>query len=487
MTASEIEVSPKKSEVFSLRAILAPMLAIICGMVMVIMDGTVVNVAIPTLVELFSTNLITFQWVITGYTLAMAAVIPVAGWFTDRFGSKRIFLLTILLFTLSSALCSMAQSIEQLIAYRILQGLGGGMVAPIGIAMVFKLAPPERRGTVLGMLGIPMLIAPALGPIVTGWLMQEASWHWIFLLNVPVGIVALLLGIKFLSNDKHQQKSHRLDYMGVVLAPLAFVLLTYGLSESGESWSSAMTIAALAAGGVSLLLFVIVELRHPYPLLELRVFRSSLFNRSIMMLWIVQITLFSSMLLIPMYLQNIRGLTPFESGLVSFAHALAAGIANPFGGRWFDRIGIRPLAFIGLSMIAAALFILSSITTGTDLFVIIVCLILLGFGTGLTMMPLNTHLLSSAPPHLVSRVTPLTTSTQQIVISFGAASLAGYLTSRITWHQSVSGDSLKSEAMGFADTFLLAACIASLCVGFSLILGKPQREQLKQSEHMKGE
>ncbi|MDQ0114199.1 MDR family MFS transporter [Paenibacillus harenae] len=486
MTASETVASPKKSGVFSLRAILAPMLAIICGMIMVIMDGTIVNVAIPTLVELFSTNLITFQWVITGYTLAMAAVIPVAGWLTDRFGSKRIFLLTIILFTLGSALCSMAQSIEQLIAFRILQGLGGGMVAPIGIALVFKLAPPERRGTVLGMLGIPMLVAPALGPILSGWLMQEASWHWIFLINVPVGTLALLLGHKFLVNDKGRN-SHPLDYVGVVLAPIAFALLTYGLSESGNSWSSSTAIAALAAGGVLLLLFIIAELRHPYPLLELRVFRSSPFNRSIVMLWIVQITLFGTMLLIPMYLQNVRGITPFESGLMTLAHALAAGIANPFGGRMFDRIGIRPLAFIGLSLIAAALFILTSITTATDLFIVIVSLILLGLGTGFTMMPLNTHILSSAPPHLVSRVTPLTTSTQQIVISFGAASLAGYLTSRIAWHQSASGHSLKSEAMGFADTFLLAACIASLCVGLSLFLGRPQREQIKQSERMKGE
>jgi EmrB/QacA subfamily drug resistance transporter len=182
MDSSEPLGSPKESPAFSLKAIIAPMLAIIAGMVMVILDGTAVNVAVPKLVDLFGTDLLTFQWVITGYTLAMSAVIPIAGWLTDRFGSKRIFLLTIVFFTLSSALCSIAQTIEQLIAFRIIQGLGGGMVAPIGIAMVFRLAPPERRGRVLGMLGIPMLLAPALGPILSGWLVQEASWHWIFLI-----------------------------------------------------------------------------------------------------------------------------------------------------------------------------------------------------------------------------------------------------------------------------------------------------------------
>jgi EmrB/QacA subfamily drug resistance transporter len=483
MDSSEPLGSPKESPAFSLKAIIAPMLAIIAGMVMVILDGTAVNVAVPKLVDLFGTDLLTFQWVITGYTLAMSAVIPIAGWLTDRFGSKRIFLLTIVFFTLSSALCSIAQTIEQLIAFRIIQGLGGGMIAPIGIAMVFRLAPPERRGRVLGMLGIPMLLAPALGPILSGWLVQEASWHWIFLINVPAGILAVLLGLKFLT-DGERQKTHRLDVYGLVLAPAAFVMLTYGLSEGGKSWSSASTVTALAAGAVALLLFVIIELKHPHPLLEMRVFKSSYFNRSIILLWIIQITLFGSMLLIPMYLQNIRGMTPFESGTLLLVQAIASGAANPIGGRLFDKIGVRPLAFVGLSLIAAALFILSSISTAAAQGLIIVCLILLGLGTGLTMMPLNTHILSSVPRNLIGRVTPLTTSSQQIVVSFGVAGLTGYLTSRMAKHEGMpnnSIDSLSSQVPAFGDTFLLAACIASLCVVLSLILRKPPIEQGEQN------
>ncbi|AKG37526.1 MFS transporter [Paenibacillus durus ATCC 35681] len=469
---SEPSARHQENQAFSLKAIIAPLLAIISGTVMVILDGTVVNVAVPQLVEIFGTNLISFQWVITGYALAIAAVIPLAGWLTDRFGAKRIFLLTIILFTLSSALCSMAQTIEQLIAFRIIQGLGGGMIAPIGIAMVFTLAPPERRGTVLGVLGIPMLIAPALGPILSGWLLEEASWHWIFLINVPVGIIAILMGLRYLPNHE-RQPAHRLDVYGMILAPAAFVLLTYGLSEGGQSWSSPNTILALLTGVVILLLFIIMELRHPQPLLEMRVFKSALFNRSILLLWILQITLFGSMLLIPLYLQDVRGMTPLESGVLLLAQALSSGAANPIGGRLFDKIGVRPLALVGLGLVAAALFILSNMTTVTSQSLIIVSLILLGLGTGLVMMPLNTHILSSASHHPVGRVTPITTSSQQIVISFGITGLMGYLTSRIEGYGTSLTDPLQAAALGFDDTFLLAAIIALLCVFLALTLRKP--------------
>lgn len=183
---------------FSLRAILPSLLAIIVGMIMVILDSTAVNVAVPNLVQYFDTDLKTVQWAITGYTLALAAVIPLAGYMTDRFGSKQVFLTTIAMFVLGSVLCSVAQTSGQLVLFRVIQGLGGGMVAPIGMAMVFRLAPAERRGSIMGMLGIPMLLAPALGPILAGYLVEYVSWHWIFLINLPIGIVGIILGLKYL-------------------------------------------------------------------------------------------------------------------------------------------------------------------------------------------------------------------------------------------------------------------------------------------------
>ena len=188
------------NEVFSIRTIIGPLLAVIVGMMMVILDSTAMNVALPGIVTDFKSDVSTMQWSLTGYTLALSAVIPLAGWMTDRFGAKKIFLITITFFTIGSVLCSVAQTPEQLILYRVIQGLGGGMVAPIGMTIIFQLAPSDKIGSVMGALGVPMLLAPALGPVLAGYLVEYVTWHWIFLINLPIGIIAILVGLKFLPN-----------------------------------------------------------------------------------------------------------------------------------------------------------------------------------------------------------------------------------------------------------------------------------------------
>lgn len=468
---------PQDPAEFSIKTIILPLLAIIVGMIMVILDSTVVNVAIPNLVQYFETDLKTIQWTVTGYTLALSAVIPLAGWLTDRFGAKRVFLFTIAMFTLGSVLCSIAQSPEQLIIYRIIQGLGGGMVAPIGMAMVFRLAPPERRGSIMGMLGIPMLLAPALGPVLSGWFIESFSWHWIFLINLPIGIAAFILCIKFLP-DTDRGRTPALDLLGMILAPIAFSMLAYGVSEGGTSWSSATALTGVIVGGVALILFIIVELRHKNPLLELRVFRSSDFTRGIILAWVSQVALFGAMILIPLYLQQIKGYTALETGLILLPQALASGVGMPLGGRLFDKIGARPLAFVGLGIISGALFILSSITAETGLGLIILSLVMMGLGMGFSMMPLNTHVLNAAPRKLVGRVTPLTAAAQQVVVSFAVAGLTGFLTSHIASNTAGATDAagmVNGLVAGFNDTFFLAACIALFGCLLSLILRKPKR------------
>jgi len=466
------------SQEFSIKAIIAPLLAVIVGMIMVILDSTVVNVAIPNLVDYFDTDLKTIQWTVTGYTLALSAVIPLAGWMTDKFGAKRIFLITIALFTAGSVLCSLAQSPVQLIIFRIIQGLGGGMVSPIGMAMVFKLAPPHKRGAIMGVLGIPMLLAPALGPVLSGWLVEYVSWHWIFLINLPIGIIALFIGMKFLPASEKHAAPH-LDIIGMILAPIAFAMLAYGVSEGGTSWTSTSTITGLTVGGIALLLFILVELRQKQPLLELRVFRSSDFTRGILLAWLAQIALFGSMIITPLYLQQVKGYTALETGLILLPQALASGIFMPISGRLFDKIGARPLALTGLGIISAGLFLLSQVTVDTSLGMILLSLFLMGAGMGLTMMPVNTHVLNAAPRKLVSRVTPLTTAAQQVVVSFAVAGLTGYLTSHITTHmKDVAKGITPAEAVtaGFGDTFFLSACLAVAGFLFSFLLRKPKNK-----------
>jgi EmrB/QacA subfamily drug resistance transporter len=472
------EKSESNNEAFSIKSIIGPLLAVIVGMIMVILDSTAMNVALPGIVKDFKSDVSTMQWSITGYTLALAAVIPLAGWMTDRFGAKKIFLITIALFTLGSVLCSVAQNPEQLILYRVIQGLGGGMVAPIGMAMIFRLAPPNKMGAVMGTLGVPMLLAPALGPVLAGYLVEYVTWHWIFLINLPIGIIALLVGMKFLPNVERKTVPS-LDFLGIILAPIAFAMLAYGVSEGGKSWSSTETLTGLIVGGVALIIFIFVELSQKQPLLELRVFGSSDFRKGIVIAWISQIALFGVMIIVPLFLQTVRGYGALDTGLILLPQALASGVMMPIGGRLFDKIGARPLAIIGLSIITAALFMLSRISMDTTTGFIITCLVMIGAGMGLSMMAINTHVLQAAPIHLVNRVTPLTTAAQQVMVSFAVAGMTGFLTSRITDHMTETANPIEASVSAYGDTFLLAAGIALAGALLGTILSRPKQ----QSEH----
>ncbi len=239
---------------------LVPLITIIIGIFMVVLDGTAVNVALQRLVVDFKTPLSTVQWTVTGYTLAQAAVIPLAGWLSDRFGAKYIFLTSVALFTLGSVLCATAQGADALIAFRVLQGIGGGCVIPIAMAYTFRLSPPEKVGLLMAIMGIPTLFAPAIGPVLAGWLVQYHSWRWIFLLNLPVGITGVTLGIRSLPKIERQTVA-ALDLTGMILAPLAFAALCYGISEGSTSWTSVNTIGGIVVGVVALVLFVVAELR----------------------------------------------------------------------------------------------------------------------------------------------------------------------------------------------------------------------------------
>jgi EmrB/QacA subfamily drug resistance transporter len=326
-----------------------------------------------------------------------------------------------------------AQSSGMLIAFRVLQGMGGGFVLPIAMAYVYRLSPPEKIGVVMGMMGVPILFAPAIGPVVSGWLVQYADWRWIFSLNLPIGVIGVLIGLRSLPVVARQAVG-QLDYAGMVLAPLAFASLSYGVSEGASSWTSTNTIGGIAVGLVALIGFIIAELRATNPLLELRVFRSVDFSLAILTQWISQFALFGALFLVPLFLQQVRGYGAFNTGLTLLPQALAAGIVMPIGGMLFDRIGARPLVLVGTAIMAVAAYVLSTASITTTSQDLIVPLALYGAGMGLMMMPLNTHLINAAPRKLVSRVTSLTNALQQVVNSLTIAGLATILTSRSTTH-----------------------------------------------------
>ena len=467
---------------FSIRAILAPLAAIVLGTFMAILDSTVVNVALPTLSRVFDADLRLMQWVITGYTLAQAAVVPLAGWLSDRFGAKRVYLASLVLFTLGSVLCALSPSGGFLVFFRVLQGLGGGMLMPVGMAFLYRLAPPARRGAVMGAFGVPVLLGPALGPVLSGWLVEFADWRLIFLINVPIGVAAVVLGQRVLPWLQAQRASGRLDLLGAILGPLAFASLTFGIGESyGAGWTAPTTLAGLAIGVLTLAAFIRHELVTPDPLLDLRVFRVAAFTRAVSTQWLIMLTFGGMFLLLPLFFQQVLGYGPFQTGLALLPQALVAAAFMPIGGRLFDRWGARPTVSIGLGLVALSCLLLSLLTPESTALSMLPALAIWGAGLGLAMMPLGTHILNVAPRDLVSRVTALSGALQGVMISLSVAGAATIYQARTEVHAVSHGPGAMALALASDDTFRLSAAIAVVSVGFALTLRRPRAPDATES------
>ncbi|MFE4711723.1 DHA2 family efflux MFS transporter permease subunit [Paenibacillus sp. NPDC056722] len=501
----EHTVQPERE--FRISSILIPLIAIIAGVFMVALDSTAMNVALPTLLKDFDTNLTTLQWVVTGYMLAQASVIPLSGWLSDRFGAKRVFLSAVVLFTIGSILCALPNSAEWLITFRVIQGLGGGSVIPIAMAYVYRLSPPGKVGVVMGLMGIPVLFAPAIGPVLSGWLVEFHSWRWIFLINIPIGIICLIIGMRKLPKVERTEVPG-MDKLGMILGPLAFAALTYGVSQGAESWTSSKTLFGLGLGAAALILFVIVELRAQTPLLELRVMGSIDFSLGIIVQWIGQFGLYGALFLMPQFLQQARGFGAFDTGLTMLPQAIASGLVMPIAGMLFDKIGVRWLIVGGLGLISGALYQYSHVDLTITSRDVILPLLMCGAGMGLMIMPMNTHLLNKAPRHLVNRVTSLTNSMQQVINSLAISTLVTILTSRTATHAlemkeaaaaaGVSSAATSPEAVklatqnllvkGFDDTFhiMMFVAIGGAVLGLLLRRGSKKAEEAPHTEMMHG-
>jgi EmrB/QacA subfamily drug resistance transporter len=424
-------------------------------------------------------------------------VIPLAGWLSDRYGAKQLFLTSIVLFTIGSVLCATAQNTGMLIAFRVLQGLGGGFIFPVALAYIYRLAPPERVGMVTGLMGIPILLGPAIGPVLAGWLVQDASWRWIFLINLPVGVVGVLLGLRGLPAVA-RGAVESLDYAGIILGPLAFAALVYGISEGSTSWTSSNTIGGIVVGSLALVAFIVVELRAASPLLQLRVFRSLDFDLAILGLWAGQFALFGALFLVPLFLQEVRGYGALDTGFSLIPQALATMVFLPIGGALFDRIGARPLVVVGSSIMVVAGLLLARVGITTRGWDLVLPLTLYGMGMGLMIMSLNTQVLNSAPRALVARVSALSTALLQVISSIAVAGLASVLSSRTATHISEARSALaaspshgsqagvshavraalsRAAATAFDDTFHVVAAATVVAALLGLLLRRATVEK----------
>lgn len=409
-------------------------IVVIIGSFMVMLDTTVVNIALPRIIIVFGADVQSSQYVLTGYMLALAIIMPATGYLTDTFGTKRIYLLSMLFFTLGSFLCSAAWNVPSLVLFRVIQGLGGGMLMPLSMTIIFTAVPAEQRGTVMGVFGLPMLLGPVIGPTLGGYLVEYIDWRFIFTLNIPVGVLGLLLGATLLRETETHKDLH-LDLKGFLFSGVGFASLLYGLSEaSSEGWTDPRILMLLVMGSICLLFWLYTELTVDQPLVELRVFRSTTYSLATFVNFILTMGLFSTMFLLPIFLQNFRGLGAMETGILMLPQALASAITMPISGKLYDRFGPRPVVITGLLLLGYSTWELSFLNLYTSNAELTRLLVERGLGMGLCMMPIMTVLMSSIPTHLIARSSSLTNVLRQVFGSFGTAIFATTLSGRQTFH-----------------------------------------------------
>lgn len=406
---------------------------VVLGIIMSILDTTIVNVALDTLSREFNTNLTDIQWVATGYLLALATVIPLAGWAADRFGTKRLFMVSVLLFVAGSALCGAAWSSGSLIFFRVLQGIGGGLIMPSGMIILTQAAGPQRVGRMMGIIGVPMLLAPIVGPIIGGYLVEDVSWRWIFYVNVPIGAVALALAYKFLDADK-PRPTERLDALGLALLSPGLALFVYGLAETGINggFNSANVLVPMAAGALLVGAFIMHAARKSFPLIDVRLFKQKTMAFASMTSFFLAIAFFGSMILMPLYFQVVRGLGAFDAGLLLAPQGIGAALMMPISGKITDKYGAGRIVPFGAIILMFATLELTQLGATTSYWQICGTLFVMGLGMGATMMPSMSAAFGAMQHDEVPKATSALNVLQRVGGSIGVALLSVVLTTQLT-------------------------------------------------------
>jgi EmrB/QacA subfamily drug resistance transporter len=462
---------------------------VLIGPALALMDETVVTVILSQMQRAFQTDFATITWTVNAYFLALAAVIPVAGYLSDRIGSKRVFLAALTLFTASSALCALSPTKEVLFTSRVLQGIGGGALIPLALAIIYRTFPPSERGLVSGVAGIPLFAAPALGPTVAGYLSTSFNWNAVFILNVPFGIVALLSCFLILPgreselNGQAQGAIERFDIVGLLLSLVGVTALVYGIIESSsKGWSEATVLTSLLIGVAVLVAFIVVELRVSDPVLDLRLFTNYTFTISNLLTYLTVGMYVGSLFLLPLFFENVRGDTALSTGSFLIGQGLALGVGMSISGMLYNRLGPRILTVFGLLLTVGGTYGLTQIDVNTTGQALQIWLILRGLGLGFASQPLNATALSTVSNKAMAMASSLMNVTRQMATTIIVAVLATYLTLRTATH----GVGAQALTAGLTDTFWIVLILCGIGIPLALVMGHdPAVGALKQAKRVK--
>jgi EmrB/QacA subfamily drug resistance transporter len=440
---------------------LIPVLVALIGAFMSLLDTSIVNVAIAKIMSVFGTNTSTVEWVVTIYMLVMGAVVSLSGWLGDKLGLKRLYILSMAVFIAGSALCAMTWSINALIVARALQALGGGMIMPTTMAMVSRMVPKERIGEAMGILGVALVVAPAIGPTLGGYLVEYVDWRWIFTINLPIGVIGVLLSL-FLLPELQTGEAGRLDIGGALTSSAGLFCLLLALSKGADwGWHSEAITLLFYTSAVCILLFIYLELTAANPLLDLRVYRYSVFALSSLLVVITIIGMYAVMYYLPLFLQTIRGLGAMETGLLMMPGALMSGLMMPIIGVLYDRIGPRLLSAVGVLALFGIIFAFHNLNMSTSYATIITWLVMEGVAMTMAMMPSMTAALAVLPAELASRGSAVINILRLISSSFGITVLTYMLNTRIAVHSQQMVNNFTPWSLALNDFYQKTAAFLS--------------------------
>lgn len=443
------------------------MIALILGAFVAILNETLLSNALNDLMKELSVTATTVQWLSTAYMLVVGILVPVTALLQKWFTTRQLFSAAMIIFTIGTLIAGFSGSFEILLAGRIVQALGTGLILPLLMNTILIIYPPEKRGAAMGIMGLVIVVAPAIGPTLSGIIVDHLSWEWLFFIMLPFALVSIIIGLKFLVNVSEITKP-KVDYLSILFSTVGFGGIVYGFSSSGaEGWDSPEVYGTIIAGVIGLILLVVRSLRIENPILDFRVFKYPMFSLTVVLLVVVMMTMFSTMTLLPLFLQSVLMVTAFTSGLIMLPGSLVNGILAPVSGKLFDKFGAKILVIPGLILIAGSLYLFSTLQLDSSKGTIIAYHIILMIGIALVMMPVQTYGLNQLSKEYYASGSAIMNTLQQVAGAIGTAlfisimssSTENYIEDNVT-NPKDPQQLLQGALHGFETTFTIAMILA---------------------------
>ncbi|PIC76235.1 MFS transporter [Sporosarcina sp. P19] len=401
------------------------------GAFVAILNNTLLNIALPVIMEEFSITPSAVQWLTTGYMLVNGIMIPASAFFIQKFTNRRIFITAMVLFSLGTFIAIIAPTFSLLVVARMIQASGSALMMPLLMNVMLTAFPIEKRGAALGMFGLVMFTAPAIGPTLSGWVVEHYSWRTLFEIVLPISLLTLILAI-FKLKDITPNRDVRINFFSLVLSTIGFGGLLYGFSSAGEKgWSTPIVYGTIALGTVSLVWFIVRQLRMKEPMLDFRIYKYPMFALASVISMVIAVAMFSGMILTPLYVQNVRGISPLDAGLLMLPGAVLMGIMSPITGRLFDKYGPRALVYTGLTISVFTTYLLSQLQMDTGYYYLMGVYTFRMFGLSMVMMPVMTNGMNSLPMISNPHGTAMNNTLQQVSGAIGSALLLTLMTKRL--------------------------------------------------------